>query len=290
MTKLQNTLLCFTLLMKVSLDSSNSAPERISPKPVGRLVFGGALLAALLSTQATAREVFAQTALDPKPTETEVSPEVKKIRALEAGFRDFGARVLPQLDHYVRSEASRAKIRRAFKRVEENAKNPNRFKSGSMVSFGQERGFSYHFRSYQSVPAEFRGLTRTISLPDDFDPADLGDLSYLLHELVHVEHDDELRRSVPWDRYIAFWATTTPLCVVEHELDGISVEMEALNAVLHGDFQRNGVVAARRSGVRENLSANAKEYFRDSSLRDFVERSCRMRGAQIFTPQLLPIP
>lgn len=270
--------------------SSDSPPERIAHKsPVKRFVFEGALLAALLATQVMAREVFAQTAPDPKPTETEMNPEVEKIRALEAGFRDFSARVLQQLDHYVRSEASRAKIRKAFQRVEENAKNPNRFKSGSMVPFGQERGFTYHFRSYKSVPAEFRGLTRTISLPDDFDPADLGDLSYLLHEIVHVEHDDELRRSVPWDRYVAFWATTTPLCVVEHELDGISVEMEALNAALHGDLQRNGVVIARRSGVRENLSANARAYFGGSSLRDFVERSCRMRKARFFTPQLLPI-
>lgn len=271
-------------IMKASLDS---VPERTTPaQPIKRLVFGSALLAALFSTQAMERAVFAQTAPDPKPTETEVSPEIKKIRALEAGFRDFGARVLPQLNYYVSSEAIRAKIRRVFKRVEENAKNPNRLKSGNTVPFGKERGFTYHFRSYQSVPAEFRGLTRTISLPDDFDPADLGDLSYLLHEVVHVEHDDELRRSVPWDRYVAFWATTEPLCVVEHELDGISVEMETLNAVLHGDFQRNGVVHARRSGVRENLSANAQAYFGGSSLRDFIERSCRMRKAQIFTPQL----
>lgn len=270
--------------MKASLDS---VPERTIPAPpIKRLVFGGALMAVVISTQAMAREVFAQTAPDPKPTETEISPEIKRIQALEAGFRDFSARVLPQLDRYVKNEVIRAKIRRAFQRVEENAKNPNRFKSGSLVPFGQERGFSYHFRSYQSVPAEFRGLTRTISLPDDFDPSDLGDLSYLLHEVVHVEHDDELRHSVPWDRYVAFWVATTPLCVVEHEFDGISVEMEALNAALHGDFQRSGVVNARRRGVRENLSANSKAYFGDSSLRDFVERACRMRGAQIFSPQL----
>lgn len=277
--------------------SSDSAQERISAEPsVRRLVFGGALMAALLSTQAMTGAVFAQSARDQKPTETEMSPEMKKIRALEAGFRDFSAKVLPQLDRFVRSEERRAKIRRAFQRVEENAKNRNRFNSGSLVPFGQEHGFSYHFRSYQSVPAEFRGLTRTISLPDDFDFTDLGDLTYFLHEVVHVEHDDELRRSVPWDRYIAFWAATTPLCVIEHELDGISVEMEALNAALHGGLQRSGVVTARRSGVRENLSANAKAYFgregearADSSLRAFVQTTCLRRGARIFTPQLLPI-
>lgn len=272
--------------------SSDNALERTptEPPPSRRFIFSGALLAVLLSTQATAREVFAQSAPDPKPTGTEINPDTQKVLALEAGFLDFSAKVLPQLDRYVRSEASRAKIRRAFQRVDKNAKNPNRFKSGSMVPFGQERGFTYHFRSYQSVPAEFRGLTRTISLPDDFDPADLGDLSYLLHEVVHVEHDDELRQSVPWDRYIAFWGATTPLCVVEQEVDGISVEMEALNAALHGGLQKGTGVKARRSGVQENLSANAQAYFGGSSLRDFVERSCRMRKTRFFTPQLRPIP
>lgn len=99
--------------------------------------------------------------------------------------------------------------------------------------------FGFEFEPIEGV-AQFNGLRRKIKLNPDFDPDDAEEISCVVHELVHVRQDDELRKTVETKRYENFWQNplSRHVAVVSHEADAISIQLEVLNVASRGKLKK----------------------------------------------------
>lgn len=263
--------------------SGPSQPARIA----------SSVFALFLAVSTAAREALSQEASTSRSAAAveQRESEAARIAKIVEEFLRLEARVLPLLELYVESPEMRNKIRRLFEIV-----RTNRYMS-------HPAGFRYKLVKGMYHPAAFHGRNRELSLPDNFDPEDLGSLTTFAHEVSHAEHDDEHRARVLADRYNAFWGVPNPdgktiVVVVSDEANAIARQLEFLNALMHGELRRR-VKQGLPLGIPTNddytakfLDRFAREYFRSpNTFRAAVERIYRsFPGAVFFTPDLTRIP
>lgn len=262
--------------------------------------FAAAVLAGILGIQGGVRDVYAQEGQRDVRVLVEHEVEREKIAALERSFADLGSRILPYLDKYVVDENLKRLIRGAFDQVAKNSRNPRRLNPSNGVLAGPTEDFFYAFNNRGWV--RFEGKKRTISLPEDFNPKEFGDLLSLLHETIHLLHDNARRQNMNPQEYLKGWgienAGNNTICVVDEEALGFASGMEVLNILMSGRLRKQPVLRdrhvaemVRRPQARQDLIRVASVYFENDAgaFRRLMERSCRDAGATILDMKLKPI-
>lgn len=285
--------------MRLSCDKTFEGDGRANPlRRQMLLAVGATVLLEMFSVKGLVSEVFAD---DRAASDVRVSPEAaafnaeKKIDEIEAKFSRLGDIVLPRLDQFVGSERIRVMIRAAFEVFEKNKTNPSRKSwQQEVVPYGKENGFFYIFCDMERS-SMFNGAYRTLKLRPDFNPALIGRLSFLAHELVHVLKDDYYRRTVPESTYGIYWSSNF-VAVPSEEADAIAVQLEILNIETKGEFKKNimeGKSDCVKTGSKKAdrfLIKMAELYFKGDwdNFVSFVEKWYRGKGAQIFNSDLTP--
>ena len=181
----------------------NYSENRFSSDPVDllrrKLIFSSAavILASLLGVKGSIQDVFADDRVASLSEEETAFNAEKKIDEIETEFSRLAETVLPQLNK-VKSEKMRVMIRAAFEVFEKNKTNPAKKSwSQEIVPYGKENGFTYIFCDMGGRSSMFNGAYRILKLSSDFNPASVGILSFLAHELTHVVKDNHYMRTVP---------------------------------------------------------------------------------------------
>lgn len=244
-----------------------------------KLTFGSAavILASLLGVKGSVQDVFAD--------ETAFNAD-RKIEETEAEFSRLEEMVLPQLDE-VKSGKMRVMIRAAFGAFESNKTNPaKKVLPQEAVPRGKENGFTYMFCDMDGRSAKFNGVYRIVKLSLDFNPASIGRLSFLAHELVHVVKDNYYRRTIPEHIYETFWSNNF-VAVPSEEAEAIAVQLEILNITTGGDLDS---IKTGSDRADKFLTKMAEHYFNKdwNNFVAFVEKWYREKGARIFNADLTP--
>lgn len=92
--------------------------------------------------------------------------------------------------------------------------------------------------------AQYGGLSRTITIPTNFDVQNLAHQSHLIHEVVHALQDDRIRKNAQRDpslveRRDAFWSSHgETIAVAEHEQAAIEAAIVYVDAMTGGALKK----------------------------------------------------
>ena len=222
-------------------------------------------------------------------TDLDREKQTEKIAAINHALSEFSNLILRDLDKYVKNNDMRQKIRRVFETFHENLKSGKIYK----ISFIHK----------MDNLASFNGNTRCIRLPADFDPTDIGDLTILIHEISHTEHDDHYRRTANPLLYIGFWSIPHYLdnkyfkAVPQDEADSFARMIEIMNIAMNGNLRRSittnkkTAIPTKNDSLKKILLEFAQQYY--LSPKTFVayveEWYKKHENAILYSPELVPI-
>lgn len=212
--------------------------------PKTSLVVASAVLAFFASVQTGVRQALAE---EPAGSQIEdllryETAEEQRIRSIEHAFLKFGEDVLKKLDQHVADVAMREKIRRMFSLFHGNAASMRRRAHFQVVYPGDEGGFGIYLKENAKYAGRFNGIYRTMVLDAGFECGSIINLAQLVHETMHVFHDDAYRARAPWARYVAYYQGVDQgpdmlVFVLEDEAEAIAVQLEVLNIATNGAFK-----------------------------------------------------
>lgn len=230
----------------------------------------------------------------------EVLREEERVSEIEQKLLQFFNAVEPDIDKYVEDPNMRLKLRKLIADFKKAIQTSNRQRTKWIVSFGEENGFWIDLVKSE-YPGRFDGLSRVISLSDKFDAGSVFDLTRLVHELEHVQHDDLYRRTVPWDRYRNFYVTRYVIFVTAHEADAVAVQLELTNIWMKGGLKDSVRKGESPKGLPTDspnrvsfITTCARAYWVSGGIEPLkaeVHRSYRAAepDLRVFTEELVPV-
>lgn len=186
------------------------------------------------------------------------------IAKAEEGFIKFKARAVPLIMAATANYPEiRGKLMASFEVMDINRQNPDRnfprlqakMRAQGVTEYKQPNSspyiFSYIARKEENIAAGYVPISKTMALSPDFDPESLHDLLVLYHELKHVVHDTNERRtfksSAEFEAYINFYSS--PNVILNDEMEAYAFEIELLNLMVNGELEK-----AAQEGRSVNLS------------------------------------
>lgn len=175
------------------------------------------------------------------------------IGKIESGYLDFGEALKPKLAS-INNKYLRDLITKTFGLVETNVgntdKNYVRFlhhfpQAGKDIAYLDKDfiPFFYYVMSpeymiKQNSNARFTGPLRILQVKSDLDPGNLINMVTLMHELVHAEQDNEIRRNKLTKKEYYDQERVLTIDTLPRESYARACEVEAANAYLDGMLER----------------------------------------------------